>query len=117
MYENGRRVKGYQNTRLHKRKVKESYAKTYTFGGSDRYDWNYLLTHYKDTPRNGWHPLDYWKDYSLSEELTFTKNQTNKKLRHEFKNQSQKFFEEDEDFDCIPYLATGKYKKYCEQIW
>ena len=95
MYENGKRVEGYQKKRLHKRKMKASYAKTYFYGDGE-YTWKMLVTEYKDEPRMKWgHPLDYWKDYSLTEQRSMAKEQTNRALRREFNNYKNKIILEE----------------------
>ena len=119
MYENGKRVNGYQKKRLHKRKVKNSYAKIYCYGDGE-YTWRMLVTEFKDEPREKWgHPLDYWKDYSLTEQRSMAKNQTNRTLRREFNNYKNLICLEDiEDFmDYMPYLSNADYRKYFDYAW
>ncbi len=119
MYENGRRVNGYQRKRLHKRKVKKSYAKTWYYGDGE-YAWNYLVIQYKDEPRSKWgHPLDYWKEISLSGPRAHAKKQTNKALRREFKNHESKIVlaEFEDSMEHLPRLANGDYRRYYDYSW
>ena len=117
MYENGKRVKGYQKKRLHKRKMKNSYAKAWCYGNGET-SWNELVLEFKDEPkdRHGGHPLDYWKEYSLSGPRTLAKEQTNRALRREFKNQSRMIMIDDE-YDYVSYLSNGNYRKYFDYDW
>ena len=110
MYENGKRVNGYQKKRLHKRKVKNSYAKIYCYGDGE-YTWRMLVTEFKDEPRMKWgHPLDYWKNYSLTEQRSMAKEQTNRALRREFNNFKNKIvLEEIED---LGMQAGGYYETF-----
>lgn len=119
MYENGKRVEGYQKKRLHKRKVKTAYAKTYCWGNSE-YSWSMMVTEYKDVPRERWgHPLDYWKDFSLTGPRKYAKSQTNSTLRREFNNQCRRALLEDfdETYDYMPQVANGNYRKYFDYAW
>ena len=115
MYENGRRVKGYQRKRLHKRKVKQAYAKGWVYGEGMTV-WNKMVIQYKDEEPTKWgHPLDYWKDYSRSNLRTHAKKQTNKAVRREFTNQHSKILLTDgEDF---PRLTNGDYRRYYDYNW
>ena len=119
MYENGRRINGYQKKRLHKRKVKKAYAKTYCWG-SGEYSWSMMVAKYRDEPRDRWgHPLDYWKDYSLTGPRRYAKSQTNNVLRREFKNQCQKAMlaDFDDTYDYMPQIVNGTYRKYYDYTW
>ena len=111
MYQNGKRVNGYQRKRLHKRKVKQSYAKSWIYGDGMT-AWNNLVIEFKDEPRTKWgHPLDYWKDYSRSDLRQEAKRQTNRALRREFKDILRN------EFDDFPKLASGEYKRYYDYGW
>ena len=111
MYENGMRIQGYQRKRLHKRKVKKSYAKNYLYGNKEG-NWDALVIMYQDMPPTKWgHPLNYWKDYSLTGPRSYAKNQTNRTLRREFKNQSRRIIYDD-SYDYMPYINNGNYRKY-----
>lgn len=119
MYENGRRINGYQKKRLHKRKVKKAYAKTYCWG-SGEYSWSMMVAKYRDKPRDHWgHPLDYWKDYSLTGSRCYAKSQTNNILRREFKNQCRKAMlaDFDDTYDYMPQIVKGTYRKYYDYDW
>ena len=111
MYENGRRVNGYQRKRLHKRKIKKAYAKTWYYGDGE-YAWNILVAQYKDEPRSKWgHPLDYWKDISISGPRSYAKKQTNKAIRRQFRNCEREMLDE------IPRLTKGYYRRYYDYAW
>lgn len=122
MYENGRRVNGYQRKRLHKRKMKKSYAKTWCWGNTET-NWNSMVLMYKDEPRAKWgHPLDYWKEYSLSNPRTFSKKKTNRTLRRDFNNLSRKIIYSDfeDTHDYLPKVSNGTYRKYYDydyNVW
>lgn len=119
MYENGKRVNGYQRKRLHKRKVKQSYAKTWYYGDG-QYEWNLLVLQYKDEPRSKWgHPLDYWKDCNLTGPRCYAKSQTNSVLRRKFNDECRKALLEDFDdtYDDLPRVANGNYRKYYDYSW
>ena len=45
MYENGKRVNGYRRKRIHKRKMKQSYAKGWVYG-EGMTAWNNLVLEY-----------------------------------------------------------------------
>ena len=119
MYENGKRVKGYQKKRLHKKKAKERHAKTWYYGKSGA-SWNDLVLKYKDEPRTKWgHPLDYWKECSLSGPRSYAKSQTNSTLRREFNNQCRRALLEDVDetYDYMSQVTNGNYRKYYDYNW
>lgn len=116
MYENGKRVKGYQKKRLHKCKVKNSYAKSYYYGDGE-YTWKMLVTEYKDEPRSKWgHPLDYWKDFSNTEQRSLAKRNTNRALRREFNNRKNQIIIDEID-DYMPYLSNADYRRYYDYAW
>ncbi len=105
MYENGKRIKGYQRKRLHKRKIKGAYANIYSWD-----DWTEFVSKHKDEPRNSWgHPLDYWKKFSLSERRTYAKAQTNRRIRRHFRD-----YVGTED---IEYLSNSEYKRFFDYNW
>ena len=113
MYENGRRINGHQKKRLHKRKMKDRYAKKWYYGETEA-SWKELVLKYEDEPRTKWgHPLDYWKDYSRSDLRTEAKNRTNRSIRREFSNNKDQITLE-EDF---PVIKKGKYRRYYDYAW
>lgn len=119
MYENGKRVNGYRRKRMHKRKMKQSYAKTWVYGDGMS-AWNTLVLEYKDTPAARWgHPLNYWKDCSHTTARQFAKHQTDHTLRREFNNVRNKVILADpEDFmEEVPTLSRGEYRRYFDYGW
>lgn len=101
MYENGKRIQGYQKKRLHKRRMRNGYAKAY---GKD--NWKVLMI---DAPFHC-----YWKEPNISGLYSYAKGRTNDILRNNFKNLSRKAllvldFDEEELYG---NLTKGKYRKY-----
>ena len=116
MYENGKRVNGYQKKRLHKRKIKNTYAKTW-YWGNGQYDWDMMVIEYKDEPRSRWgHPLDYWKDFSLTGPRSYAKEQTNSIIRREYKDYCRRALI-DNIYDFTPNMSNGTYRKYFDYDW
>lgn len=119
MYQNGKRVNGYPKKRLHKRKQKEKYAKKYIYGDSE-VSWDTLKSIYKDTPKIGrYHPLNYWRDFSLSGPRAYAKQQTNSVLRSRFKAEKKEILMayDVDDLEYLPRLTNSNYRKYYEYKW
>lgn len=119
MYQNGKRVNGYPKKRLHKRKQKERYAKKYCWGNHE-VSWQTLENAYRDTPGYGrYHPLNYWREFSLSGPRSYAKQQTNNVLRTKFKAENKKILTayDVDDLDCFPRLTNSNYRKYYEYSW
>ncbi|MBE5925673.1 MAG: hypothetical protein E7270_01680 [Lachnospiraceae bacterium] len=112
MYENGRRLNQYRRKRLHKRKMKERYAKKYFWYGYGT--WNEMVIRFKDEERwKNWHPLDYWREHSNSDGnyYKFVKKQANRKVRRALKREMM------EDHDDIPTRRGCRHKRYYDLAW
>lgn len=110
MYENGRRLNQYRRKRLHKRKMKERYAKKYFWYGYGYGTWNEMVIRFKDEEPKKWgHPLDYWHEYSNSDQ--FIKKQANRKVRRALKREMM------EDHDDVPTRRGCHHKRYYDLAW
>lgn len=118
MYENGKRVNGYQKKRKHKNYLKKKYAKSY-FYGNEAHDWNTMVIALKDVERNkhGRHPLDYWRAFYLSGCRKYAKNTTNRILRQHGREicYDAQYYNDLEDVENLP--RNGKYRKHFDYGW
>ena len=92
MYENGKRVNGYQKKRTHKRKMKQRYMNSWYYGtGTGReMSWPefkaYAEKHYPDSD----YVLDYWRTYYLSGRRQYAKRETARRARQQFREMINK---------------------------
>lgn len=116
MYQNGQRVQGYNEERLHKNKMREHYAQQHYRGTES---WNSLREKWEDkeTPSHYcYHPLDYWKTFYLSGCRDYAKSETSSVLRAQNRKIAHAALYAD-DYDDIPMLRNGDYKRYYDYDW
>lgn len=112
MYQDGVRVNGHCKKRLHKKKMKERYAKkcAYWYGSPE---WNEIVAKYKNQePTKYGHPLDYWKEFSLSELRKRAKHCSNSKLRSECKKEICCMAKDDEAMENYDAMHGATYQKH-----
>lgn len=108
MYENGKRISGHAKERLHKRKMKKRYAKKYSWGNSCR-EWEILEIEYQDMVLDSrYHPLNYWRDYYLSDMRKIAKKATSRRIRRTMNQATE------EDY---LILRGADYRKYFDYDW
>ena len=97
MYENGRRLNRHRRQYLHKRKMKERYARKYFCYGGYR-DWNEMLIMYREQdPDMKWNPLDYWREWYKGDYTKFMEKQARRRTRRALKREMM-----EDDWDNVP---------------
>lgn len=115
MYENGKRVKGYAKKKLHKKKLKKSFAKGQRYYSASA-DYNEILNMLDTLPEYSQKWLKkYWKLLYLSGPRQYAKFVTSRKLRAEARK--IKYLVEIGQIDKIPYLKNKDYEKYFDYDW
>lgn len=109
MYQNGKRIEGYLEKRLHKRKMKDRHAKKYAYGPKQQYTWTQLLAYHADEPG----ALDYWREYYLAKKEC--KNAASRRIRNIIRAKIARGDYEDMD---LPQSAEyRKYYDYQGEVW
>lgn len=93
MYENGKRVSGYHKKRQHKRRQKNDYARTWSYGKrASGMDWKALQIYVEQREKDISVPahvtrydLDYWRYYDISDRKKYAKRETARRARQQFR--------------------------------
>ena len=105
MYENGCKLNRYRRMKIHKRKMKERYAKKYFWYSYGT--WNNMVIRFKDEERwKNWHPLDYWREWYHGDYGKFCKKQANRKVRRALKREMM------DDYDDVPVHRGESHKRH-----
>ena len=120
MYENGRKLNRHARKRKHKQTMRERYAKKYCLL-SGQYDWNTLEITFKDHIPYKFehhHPLDYWREYYVSGARRYAKDETNNKIRSDWRADASRALSlYDIDDDETYGLRNSDYRKFFDYIW
>lgn len=117
MYENGRRIEGYRKKRLHKRKQKNTYAKTWSYGDRESgMDWTALKIYAFNRAKTRYgsdadYTLDYWKYYNSSKQRTAAKRETARRARQQFRERVNTCADWEE------FEGLDPYKKIFDYDW
>ena len=118
MYENGRKLNRHARKRKHKQAMKERYAKKF-FLMRSQCDWNTLKIAFEDyIPYKSRHPLDYWKEYHISGARRYAKDETNNKVRSDWRADASRALSlYDIDDDETYVLRNSDYRKTFDYFW
>ena len=118
MYENGRKLNRHARKRKHKQAMKERYAKKF-FLMRSKCDWNTLKIVFEDyIPYKSRHPLDYWKEYHISGARRYAKDETNNKVRSDWRADASRALSlYDIDDDETYVLRNSDYRKTFDYFW
>lgn len=116
MYQNGERLNHYARKRMHKKKMKKAYAKTWYYGSSCG-SWNSICLEvergdYPYSPK----ALNYWNTFYLSGCRKYAKSCTSATLRAE--NRKLDYLVRHDDYEDFPQnTRKGDYRRYYDYGW
>lgn len=118
MYENGRRVNGYFKKHIHKNKIKQRYINTWLYGKNRKSnlmawpEFKAYVEKISSRPIYGCyynHALKYWKQYYLTGSRKYSKRETARRARQQFREAISKCIDWN-DFDGLtPYHKNFDY--------
>lgn len=116
MLQGGVSVNKYHRLRSNKNRMKERYAKKYSYGCLS---WRGIIIEHENDLKQGHHfnDLSYWKEYYLSGRRNYSKFSTNRKIRQMNRSICQSAMQLEDAEDCGVQMRNADYRKYFDYDW